>query len=385
MLSGKKKQKKYKTGQLDALFKMAVEGRVVVKIASAHVNFTAQFLAFDKDAIILENPLSHLEDVRGLRHRKLNLIMPLQTTLVKGDTALLGLTTWRNVRALQLTRPASMVTDEKRTSFRVRDLPPKSSVTFSTLDMDLYQGRVLDISLRGLGLALDAPAEDLRERIRDKLTKGTRVHADALLGDSLKLSFDAELRYNEDMAQYDHPGVFKVGMRMLNLSREAMSELHQWIFKVDASPRKKATVEVEPEQNKAGSLVPREKTPDSILVISSAREDFDFWNQCLGRKYQVIGSDFNMTNIRQALLTGPQLALVYLDPRDSSRASFTRKLCSSFMDAQAIMFFGEEPDEERRRTLAGSVKNLGFLDTSERKVLAKFRQVARVMHQLKKG
>jgi hypothetical protein len=119
-----------------------------------------------------------------------------------------------------------------------------------------------------------------------------------------------------------------------------------------------------------------------ILVIATREQDQELWQQCLGRKYQVITSDLNIANVRSALSTGPSLVMVYLDPSDPERASFTRKLCASFAQKYALMFFAEEPERETQKVLAGTLNHLGFVDISERKILTWFRQVDQVMNTL---
>lgn len=374
-LSGKKKAKLFKGKEVEAILTKACHRRVLGQISSGSLKFAARFILVKDHFLFLENTLGHLDDVRQLRNRELLLFFSWNHTLLKGHIELTGLTTYQNMRVLRFSLPETLTTDEKRTSKRIQDMPKGATLTFSTLDMRLFHGTIVDVSLRGMGFVM----QEKLDKWEAHLKKGTAIQVDAILGDALKLSFDAEIRYTNDLSRQSEPGSYKVGVKMLNLTQEAMNELHQWIFEVDVETIEKVTFK---PTSSPVSFRTLEKTPNSILVIATHGEDIDFWQDCLGRKYELITSDLNIANIRLALNTGPMLVLVHLDVEDSSKCSFIRKLCASFMDNQAMMFFGEEPDPRRQQTLMGSVKNRGFLDTSERKVLAKFRMVDEVMNSL---
>ncbi len=372
MLTGKKKQKKITAKELERLLKIVCNRRSVVQVSSPTLKFSANFVAFDDQYLFLGNLLDHLDDVRQLRNQELTLFFPYGDTLLKGTTRLMGLTTHHNVRVLQVFRPEYFITDEKRLAKRIRELPSFSSITFSTHDLRLFHGRILDLSLRGMAFIFQAKDEDILEQF----SKGTKIQVDAQLGDALKLSFEAEIRYVNNLNKSSVAGDYQIGVRMLDLTNEAMGELNHWIFKIGTEekppPVKTPTIFPKP-------ILAREKTPNSILVISPSPLDLAFWHQCLGRKYEIITSDLNIVNIRTALSTAPFLILIYLDPKDSERASFTRKLCASFSDFQTIMFFGEEKDPKRQQSLMHGIPNKGFLDTGKRKILSKFRKVDEVM------
>ena len=297
--------------------------------------------------------------------------------MLTGTFAFSGLTTYQNRRALQCTLPRSLESDEKRSATRISALPSPASITFSTPDLQLYTGQPTDLSLRGVGLVL-------HERLEEPLTHlapGSRVQADMQVGDQLALSFQAEIRYIHEAGK-DRPEQHHLGLQMMDLSRQAAETLHQWLFK--AETRAKIKLPAPSSQASSGQvlILPKEKQKDTVLVISPRDQDLTLWQQSLRRKFQVLTSDFNIANIRQALSTGPLLCLVFLDAKNLDRASFTRKLCASLGTHQALMFFGEEPAPEHQKTLTGALPHLGFLDITKPKILSCFRQVDRVMNKL---
>ena len=100
-----------------------------------------------------------------------------------------------------------------------------------------------------------------------------------------------------------------------------------------------------------------------------------FWYQVLGRKYEVITCDTNIANIRTALSTNPVMVLIHMDHKNAAKASFTRKFCQTIHERFPIVFFGEEKDPKRQAVLAGQVRHMAFMDTSERKIVTKFRTI----------
>ena len=376
MLRGinRKKPKKFSGDGLTKILMDACHRRVLAKISSSDLKFTANFLDYNRLYLLLENNLSHLDDVRQLRRQSLTLYFPFRNTLLKGQVRLMGLTTHKNIRALRLSVPDFLVTDEKRDIKRVYHIPRDASLTFNTVDLRLFHGKILDVSACGMAFTIQEKVEDYQSVFK----KGVQVQAEAFLGHDLKLSFDAEIRYVTPLDKMGTPGSFKFGVRMLGLKRDAQESLNHWLFTISAEE-----VESEREalrlQTKSEKEPFRERERSGILVISPRQTDLEFWYQCLGRKYEIITSDGNIANIRVALGTGPALLLVYLDAQNPARASFTRKLCSSLVLRFPIMFFGEESDPKRQKTLMGEIRNRGFLDASERRVLSKFRVVDEVM------
>ena len=370
-----RKRKKLDGERLSKVLELSCRNRTPIQISTSTLKFTSRFIAVQGEFLMIDNTLNTLDDVRALRNRDLVIFFPYRNTLYRGTIRLLGLSTVQNMRVLQVTSPPELVTDEKRDSRRIKSIPPGSSLTFSTMDLRLFRARIVNVSLRGMALII-------MDRVADqdiRLKKGTQIQADASLGDFLKLSFEAEVRYVNDLTGTATPGSLQIGIRIRNLSEEASTQLNEWIFKVISEEREQHLAE-EPLAQDGGKVLTKTRTviPNSILVVSPLPDDLEFWHQCLGRKYELITSDMNITNIRLALSTGPSLILMYLDPVNSAKASFTRKLCGS-LAGTALMFFGEEADPNRQKTLMGTVPNHGFLDTGERKILVKFRQVDEVM------
>ena len=374
---GRKKEKVIKGDALQNIWSVACGRNLLAQLSADSIRFEGHFLGFNDNYLVIENNLSHLDDVHRVRRQSLTLFFPFRNTLLKGVVKLMGLTTYQNQRALQFSWPEQLTVDEKRETRRIRYIPPDASLTFSTMDLEIHRGRILDVSLKGMGFMI-------QERIPNVsaiLKENDLVQIDASLG-ALKLSFNAEIRYINDLSRSSKAGFHKVGVRMINIDDEALSALNQWIFAAGIKEKNRIDTQQDKPPASAKPVRAAKKSPNSILVIAPQEEDQVFWQQVLGRKYEVITSDLNISNIRFALSAGPALVLVYLDPQDASRASFTRKLCSSFMDNQAMMLFGEEPDQRRQQTLTGNLKSKGFLDTSERKVLLKFRKVDEIMNEI---
>ncbi|CAM2066774.1 PilZ domain-containing protein [Sulfidibacter corallicola] len=375
----KKKSKRIEGQALDQVLRVACKRRIPARVVSNLMSFSAHFLDMDGGHLILDNNLSHLDDVRQLRHQELVLYFPFRSTLLKGHFRLVGLTTVKNMRGLKFTRPEYIYVDEKRSVKRTKKIPPGSKLIFNTPDLNIYEGTILNVSPKGMGFSF---REDSRNS-GDVFRKGGLIQAEAKLGEDLKLSFDAEIRHIGTVTETTYPMVYQVGVRIKNLSNEAQEELNQWVFR-------QSTAQMEAER--AGAIAtaksilvrPRDKNPNSILVIGNKQEDLDFWYGCLCRKYEVLTSDANIANIRTALATSPVLLMIYLDPKKPDHASFMRKFCATVQGRFAIVFYGEESQEARQKTLMGNIPNKGFIDVSERNVLTHFRAIDRIMNQFSK-
>ena len=351
---------------------------VLARISSDSLRFNGVFLDCDEQGFILENRLLHLDDVRRLRNQDLTLFFPYKKTLLKGTVRLVGLTTYRSIRALRFTLPPQLVTDEKRGVKRVSHLPSHCEITFHTPDLHIFHARINDASPSGFALVL--PETTPFDHIH--LVKGSRFQAEATLDAELKLSFIIEFRHVSTLPKTGNLiGAYKIGVKILKLAPEAQIRLNNWLLQ--SNIREQELVEGTTKAGAAQEKAAMAKSVNSILVIGPNSIDLDFWYQCLGRKYEVITSDDNIANIRDSLNTGPALLLIFLDTVNPDKASFTRKFCSSLNNRFPVMFFGKEQDLKKQATLMGQIVNHGFLDISERKILSKFRHVDEVMSQIK--
>ncbi|CAM2007980.1 PilZ domain-containing protein [Acanthopleuribacter pedis] len=372
----KKKTKKIAEQALEQVLRVACKRRIPARVVSEHHSFSARFLDVDDINLILDNNLSHLDDVRKMRNQELVLYFPFRATLLKGHFRLVGLTTVKNLRGLKFTRPEYVYVDEKRSVKRTQQIPGGSSFTFNTPDLNLYRGTILNVSPNGFGFLLKENIGDNRYLFQ----KGSLIQAEAQLGDDFKLSFDAEIRH---ISADEEQGPYRLGVRIKNLSNEAQEDLNQWVFR-------QSTAQMEAER--AGAIATtksllvrnRERIPNSILVIGNKQSDLDFWYGCLSRKYEVLTSDANIANIRTALGTNPSLLLIFLDTENPEKASFTRKFCATVQNRTPILFYGEESETAKQQVLMGNISNRGFVDTSQKRVLNGFRSVDLVMQSLLK-
>lgn len=372
----KKKTKKIAEQALEQVLRVACKRRIPARVVSEHHSFSARFLDVDDINLILDNNLSHLDDVRKMRNQELVLYFPFRATLLKGHFRLVGLTTVKNLRGLKFTRPDYVYVDEKRSVKRTQQIPAGSSFTFNTPDLNLYRGTILNVSPNGFGFLLRENIDDNRHLFQ----KGGFIQAEAQLGQDFKLSFDAEIRH---LSADSDRGPYRLGVRIKNLSNEAQEDLNQWVFRQSAAQM---------DAERAGAIATtksllvrnRDRIPNSILVIGNKQPDLDFWYGCLSRKYEVLTSDANIANIRTALGTNPSLLLIYLDAKNPEKASFTRKFCATVQNRTPILFYGEETDVAKQAVLMGNISNYGFLDISEKRVLHGFRGVDLVMQSLLK-
>lgn len=375
----KKKKTVIMKSQLMQVFKVACRRGIPAKIVSGTANFSAGFLDVDNDYIYLENTLSHLDDVRSLRNRVITLFFPFRNTLLKGRCTMVGLATVKNMRALRFSFPEALTSDEKRSVKRMKSIPKESSLTFSTASMRLFEARILDVSPGGFGFCIQ---EDISD-IVDEFSKKSELQVEATLAGELKLSFAGRICHLSRMEKHQLPYRFHIGVEMRGLARQAQERLNQWIFKRSSFETKESDErEVDDKPQRSIMVTNKDENPSSILVISSREEDMTLWYQVLGRKYEVITCDTNIANIRTALSTTPGVVLIYMDAKDSQKASFTRKFCTTIQDRFPIVLFADEPDAQRREVLAGQVRHEAFIDVSKRQILTKFRTIDELMQRM---
>ncbi|MDJ0840272.1 MAG: PilZ domain-containing protein [Acidobacteriota bacterium] len=350
--------------------------RILARIVTRSFEFEARFLELTEKSLLLDNTLTGLDEVRLLRNRDLSLYFPLRHKLYKGKTRLSGLATIHNIRALRFSIPQELTTDEKRNVKRIHNIPKGSNLTFHTSNFEFCHGSVQNASPNGMAFMLEEMPE------KHRLEVGHRIHAEATLGEGLKLSFEAEIRHIEPVGRE-----FRAGVHIIKLRKQAQERYNEWIFRhsrleeeADDDPSPTTVETVAPGVAAPVAVAPKN---NSILVIGPREADQDFWYHCLGRKFEIITCDDNIANIRDSLSSGPLLVLIYLDSKNPGKASFMRKFCGT-LGSKPIMFFGEESDPERQKILTGNVNNRGFLDMTERKMLLKFRAVDHVMQELMK-
>ncbi len=372
----RKKPQEFVSQKLQHILQTACARGVLAKISCDDLKFNGAFLGCDDQGLVIDNRLIHLDDVRRLRNRTLQLYFPFRKTLLKCLVRFVGLTTFKGIRALRLTLPEVLVTDEKRGVKRVRNLPSDCELTFHSADLHIFHGRIIDASPSGFALYL--PETTANDDVY--LVKTHRFQADAVLDQQLKLSFQIEVRHVNPLPKIGTaPGAHRVGVKIVKLAPEAQNRLNNWLLQCNMrDPELEAPADTSPQ---TAATKPAARTGD-VLVIGPDRSELDFWFQCLGRKYEVITSDDNIANIRDALNTNPSLLLVYLDAQNPERASFTRKFCSTLNNRYPILFFAREADEKKQATLMGQVANHGFIDISERKIVTWFRTVDEVIGKM---
>lgn len=363
--------------KMQNVLRAACQYGVLAKVYANDFSFNGAFLNFDQQALVLDNRLMHFDDVRQLRKQELTLLFPYKRTILKGTIRLLGLTTYKSIRALRFSLPMTLTTDEKRGVRRIGNLPQESRLIFHTQDMHIYHGRIYDASPSGFAMVIE------KAEIHDRrfLIKAKTYQAEAILSAQIKLSFRLEIRHIETLLEDDEiVGTYKLGLKILKLDQVAQDRLNQWLLKCN-SREEFLDGSKQGDQTKKEPLIAN-LSPNSILIVGPESLDFEFWHKCLDHKYDVITTDDNISNIRDALNIGPALLLMYLDSNNADRSSFTRKFCASLKGRFPIMFFGHESHEAKQKTLMGNIPNQGFLDINERQIRLKFRKIEHVMDQL---
>lgn len=371
----KKKPITFSGEKLKQVLKNVCHRNVLGKVSSSTMSFNGTFLDVDEHGLILDNRLAHLDDVRQLRNRNLTVFFPYRKTLLKGTVRLVGLTTYKSIRALRFTVPEKLVSDEKRGVKRISTLPA-SELTFHSPDLRFFSGRIHDASPSGFAIIIN----ESHSYDNEYLVKGKRYQGEASLGTEFKLSFQIEIRHVHHLTKTGSiVGSYKVGVKIVKLLPQAQERLNSWLLQCNVADIETEDRDIETKPVKQAPIAAKGNT---ILVIGPDTVDLEFWYHCLGRKFEVMTCDDNIANIRDTLNTAPTLLIVYLDPRNPAKASFTRKFCSTLNNRFPVMFFSDEPDVKKQQTLTGSVQNMGFLDISERKILQKFRLVDEVMNRI---
>ena len=372
-----KKSQYVRKSKLNQVFTIACKRRVLAKISSTTFEFTANFVEINKHYLLFENTLKHLEDLRLLSNKKLTLYFPFRDTLLKGAVQFLGLTTHQNIRVIQFSRPDRLSIDEKREGKRVFNLPGNASIVFNTYDFQLFQGQICNISSSGMAFYL----QDDVEAFSDLFEVGSHIQAEASLFENFKISFDAEIRFVSVLDKALGKGALQLGVKILNLQWETQERLNEWLYRISTynpDPGRKRLLHSEKDE----LVTSVEPVANTIVVLGPTPAKSEVWRECMGRKYEVIVSDMNMSNIRHALATHTELLLVYLNPKDTVKASFTRRFCLSLKNRYPIIFFSEVSDPKKQHTLMGQVNNRGFIDTSKRKILNWFLIIDKVINEL---
>lgn len=366
--------KRVARGQHEAIWRAAALRRGPGKITCAGLTFKTRILDATNEDLMLENTLSHLDEVQALRQHPVDLHFPYKNTMLKTRLRFIGLATVRNVRAIKFALPEELWQDDKRSVKRIQQIPAGSRLVFSTSSMWLGEGRIRDVSPGGVGFAF----RDEGSVARADVASGDFIDVDLSLGEALKLSFRCEIRHIQSLPRSAMPLTHQMGVKILDLDPEAQESLNQWLF--EAATR--GSRDVEPADRGAVPSVlmaPSKKNPRGILVVSPHERDLNFLHQVLHRKFDVMTSDFNMANIRTALSSAPRLMLVYLEHKDKAQAAFTRKLCGSLQSRVQIALFGFDRDPEARKTAMGSLRSVPYIDISQRKVLQTFQAVNQLM------
>ncbi|MCB1050846.1 MAG: PilZ domain-containing protein [Acidobacteria bacterium] len=348
-----------------------------VRLSFAQTHISSVFLEVHPPHLYLENTLSIVDNLAALRNQAAILYFPFRDTLLKGRCQFVGLATIENVRGLKFIMPALLTKDEKRRVRRVTHVPITARLVFSTAGMQLFTAFLVDISSGGVGFNL----RDTGQLERDNLQRGDLIHLDLQLEDDFKISCEAEICHLTHLPKTALPTTHHLGVKFVGLGDFAQDRLNQWIFRMasrETEVRNPSGAMAQP-----ATLVTRQEPhPNSILIIGPNQDDVDFLSRCLSRKFDILTSDLNVTNVRMALASNPALLLIHLDNQDARQASFTRKFCSTLGSAIPIVFFGNEPLEENQKLATGSVPHLAYLDTSQKRTLSTFKHVESIMDHI---
>jgi len=361
------------------ILKVACSRRGALRVVASRLRFSSNFLDVQEPYLYIENTLSLVENLTNLKNQALRIYFPFRNTLLTGKCQFVGLATIHNVRGLKLTMPAHLVKDEKRNVRRLHQFPPATRLVFSTASLQLFSAFPLDISVGGIGFTL----RESGQKEQDALAVGDELHLDLQLEEDFKISCPAEVRHISALPKSSLPSTHHLGVRFQGLGEFAQDRLNQWLFTMAAretevrpSPRSSAVIQP------ATLVVRGERNPHGILAIGPDAADLDFLSRTLGRKFELLTSDMNITNVRMALASQPALLLIHIETRDSRLAAFTRKFCMALGSGTPIAFFGSEADEGLQKLAIGSVPNLCYLNIAGHKPLNTFKQIEALMHRL---
>lgn len=357
---------------LQTIFSEAVLERAPAFLATKTFFYEGDVIACVEDILYISNSLTRDEALTYFRGKTLGLRIAQGGTLYQGDTVLTGLGRYRNLNILKLRLPESLKHKDPRGSYRLRTFNQTPLVSFSFQDQNVAKGRVLDVSMTGVGFSPDT----IYNMKTLDLKVGQSMAVDVRLEDNWKVSTFAKVR---------HVTHNKVGVEFDDLGGEQKNHLFKFIVKMrKVEVQKKLALQeriLAKKEQQISTDTPVEtmkpQKPRVMVYFDTERSLADFLEKVLCRRFDVFLEPYSVADMRDQINEiNPDLLLFELLSQDSSEISRRKKIAAAMAGYVPFMLYGEGYSPEFVMTHFGSdAQRKLLLDVTGRNTILSYKKI----------
>jgi c-di-GMP-binding flagellar brake protein YcgR len=328
-------------------------------ISTSMSNVSVDFVAVLGEEVFVKSSLSREDAIFLLRNTDLTMQFSYLFQSFSGTTRLTGLGLYDNVPVLKFQIPDKIVETDVRYACRVNNIG-NIPVTFSYRNVDIFEGRVADISVTGISVLVKT-----KENIKDILTESSTIVIElSLAGRKLKLQ-----------AKVMHIQGKKIGCRFLDIDNDTREFLKNYVTeRVEEMKQNLKTVLEKKSQKKKKARQGKRETA-GIVVVSKNNELIAKIESALKRKYTVFSSDLSLESVKAAINMTPQLIILHVEDLSIDSVTLAKRIAYIIRSFVPFILVGEGIDDKKKSSLITATGALSYYSLDNFNTLNFFKTV----------
>lgn len=354
-----KNRKVYKGKDVRGILQRLCILREHAVISTTISNVSIDFVAVVGDEIFAKSDLSREDAIFLLRNSDLTIQFSYLFQSFTGITKLTGLGIFENTPVLKFHTPDKIIENDDRLACRVNNVG-NVPIIFSFKNMEIYEGRLADISVTGISILVRSKKE-----LSDSLTEGSDIVIELILRRK-KLILNAKVM---------HIMGKKLGCRFFDVSEEDREFLKTFVEeRVEEMKQSiKTILERKPKSKKESKMSVR--TSSGIVVVSKNDVLIGKIENALKRKYTIFSSDLSLESVKAAINMTPQIIILHVEDLSIDSITLAKRISHIIRTFVPFILIGESIDDKKKSELITATGALSYYSLDNFNTLSFFKTI----------
>lgn len=304
-------------------------------ISTSISNISIDFVAVLGEEVFAKSILSREEAIFLLKNTALTMQFSYLFQSFDGETRLTGLGLYDNIPILKFTLPDKIVENDYRAACRVNNIG-NVPVIFSYKNMEIYEGRVSDISLTGVAIIIRT-----KKKLDDSLTEGNEIVVELSINKK-KLKLKARIMHIKGK---------KLGCRFLEVDNEIRDFLKGYVEERVEEMRQNLKIILEKKSYKKNENKIKNKEEVNIVVIAKNNSLITKIETALKRKYTIFSSDISLESVKAAINMTPQIIILHVEDLSIDSVTLAKRVSHIIRTFVPFILIGEAIDDKKKSEL----------------------------------
>ena len=322
-------------------------------------SWTCTMLSVSPDTLIVTNPFPYMSSVLHLKDKNLDISIASANQVLRGQTKISAMITYKAEPALQLSIPKEMEDENERKDLR---LPPVQPLFAIASIGDRFNGevRIHDISSHGAAL----------------MVLDTRYHFSAVKnGEKVIVSIKLPEKTIDIQGEICYSTGTKCGIIFKDANPKDIA-IYMAYYRELTSRFEAFKLETDLNNPIEMPSIPQAEITDSVFIYTEISTSLNFWMNCLKRKYHIYPVELTTNYIQSKIIDfGTPVAILIELPKGVDTITHVKRFIRSYKLTIPIIPFNENqyiPD-----VFSGEPYMGNYINIEEHRILKTFKTFER--------